>query len=67
MIVNNKTKELICVYTPYIISRTSLHDRYRNILISCGQYNYTGTLYYECNKKRFCIDIKIYSNYIETI
>jgi len=38
MIVNNnKTKVVHFVYTPDIMSRASLHIRYRKILISCGQ------------------------------
>jgi len=53
LIENNiKTKVVNFVYTPDIMSRASLHTRYRKILASCGQKNYIGKLICVCNKIR---------------
>jgi len=60
---NNKTKVVHFVYTPDIMSRASLHTRYRKILIRCSQYNYIGKLICVCNNKSYvfickCIQMK---------
>jgi len=50
MIVNNnKTKVVRFVNKPDIMSRASLHTRFRKILISCCQLNYLGKLICVCN------------------
>ena len=42
---NTKRNYFIFVYTPDIMSRASLHTRYRKLLISCGQHSNIGETY----------------------
>jgi len=45
---NNNTKVVHFLYTPDIMSRASLHTRYKKILISWGQQNYIERIICVC-------------------